>query len=90
MFLTIILRENSELPYTFNLKRRYFVMQGMGRSVNINGRQMDMDRIDEYVKLNEPEIWVVTNASHMMGMGMMGRSMGMMNMMGDIPHPFQL
>ena len=82
------LDKKSELPDTSNLKRRYFVMQGMGRSVNINGRQMDMDRIDEYVKLNEPEIWVVTNDSH--HMGMMGGGMGMMNMMGEVPHPFHI
>uniref|UniRef100_UPI003565D17A multicopper oxidase domain-containing protein n=1 Tax=Ilyobacter sp. TaxID=3100343 RepID=UPI003565D17A len=46
---------------------------------------------DEYIKLNDPEIWVVTNDSHHMGRGMMmGGNMGMMNMMGNIPHPFHI
>ncbi|GLI55315.1 multicopper oxidase mco [Propionigenium maris DSM 9537] len=73
---------------TSKLKRRYFVMQGTGRSVNINGKQMDMRRIDEYVKLGETEVWVVTNSSHHMGMGMMMG--GQMGMMGNIPHPFHI
>lgn len=63
-------------------------MQGTGRSVNINGKQMDMNRIDEYVKLGEPEVWIVTNSSHHMGMGMMMG--GHMGMMGNIPHPFHI
>jgi FtsP/CotA-like multicopper oxidase with cupredoxin domain len=86
-----ILNKNVKLPDTSKMKKRYFVMQGSGRTVNINGKQMDMDRIDEYVKLNEPEIWVVTNSTHHMGMGMMrGSNMGMMSMMGNIPHPFHI
>ena len=76
-----------KLPDTSKMRRRYFVMQGSGRMVNINGKQMDIKRIDEYVKLNEPEVWVVTNASHHMGMGMMGGGMGMM---GNLPHPFHI
>ena len=48
---------------------RDFVMSGMGPMVAINGKQMDMDRIDEYLNLNELEEWVVTNESA--GMGMM-------------------
>jgi len=40
------------------------------------------------VKLNEPEVWVVTNASHHMGMGMMMG--GHMGMMGSVPHPFHI
>lgn len=51
------------------VKTRKFVFQGMGPSVNINGKQMDMERIDEVVKLNDTEIWEVSNKS---GMGMMG------------------
>lgn len=51
------------------VKTREFVFQGMGPSVNINGKQMKMDRIDEVVKLNDTEIWEVSNES---GMGMMG------------------
>ncbi len=57
---------------------RLFEMAGMGRDVNINGKQMDMDRIDENVKLKKLEEWIITNKS--MGMGMM-------NSMG---HPFHI
>lgn len=55
---------------------RTFAFQGMGNSVNINGKQMDMNRIDEEVRLNATEIWEITNIDN----GMMG-GMGM-------PHPF--
>jgi len=84
-----ILNKKFKLPDISKMKRRYFVMQGSGRNVNINGKQMDMDRIDEYIKLNEPEVWVVSNSSHHMGMRM-GGNMGMMSMMGDVPHPFHI
>ncbi|MCR3955502.1 MAG: multicopper oxidase domain-containing protein [Gudongella sp.] len=47
---------------------REFVFLGMGPNVNINGKQFDMDRIDEFVKLGDTEIWEVSNQS---GMGMM-------------------
>ncbi|WP_442600211.1 multicopper oxidase family protein [Neobacillus sp. D3-1R] len=48
---------------------RKFVLQGMGPNVNINGKQMDMDRIDETLKLHDTEIWEITNESTgMMGM----------------------
>lgn len=58
---------------------RDFVMSGMGPMVAINGKQMDMDRIDEYLNLNELEEWVVTNESA--GMGMMS---------GEMPHPLHV
>ena len=51
------------------VKTREFVFQGMGPMVNINGKQMDMNRIDEFVNLHVTEIWEVSNES---GMGMMG------------------
>lgn len=54
---------------------RAFVFQGMGPSVNINGKQFDMDRIDEQINLHDTEIWEISNES---GMGMMGGT----------PHPF--
>lgn len=57
------------------VRTREFVFQGMGSSVNINGKQMDMDRIDEELKLNSTEIWEISNASS----GMMG---------GGMAHPF--
>ena len=50
------------------VRTREFVFQGMGHMVNINGKQMDMNRIDEFVELHETEIWEVSNDS---GMGMM-------------------
>ncbi|SFK72937.1 Multicopper oxidase with three cupredoxin domains (includes cell division protein FtsP and spore coat protein CotA) [Marinilactibacillus piezotolerans] len=58
---------------------REFVMSGMGPMVAINGKQMDMDRIDETLNLNELEEWVVTNESA--GMGMMS---------GETPHPLHV
>lgn len=58
---------------------RDFVMSGMGPMVAINGKQMDMDRIDEYLNLNELEEWVVTNESA--GMGLMS---------GETPHPLHV
>src|SRR5699024_6406955 len=58
---------------------RDFVMSGMGPMVAINGKQMDMDRIDEYLNLNELEEWVVTNESA--GRGMMS---------GETPHPLHV
>ncbi|WP_047984067.1 multicopper oxidase family protein [Ornithinibacillus californiensis] len=57
------------------VRTREFVFQGMGPGVNINGKQMDINRIDELVNLHETEIWEISNES---GMGMMG----------GIAHPF--
>ncbi|HBL93742.1 MAG TPA: oxidase [Hyphomonas sp.] len=52
------------------VKTRQFVLQmGMGmragNGFTINGRSMDMGRIDERVKLNTTEIWEIENASWM-------------------------
>jgi FtsP/CotA-like multicopper oxidase with cupredoxin domain len=54
------------------VKTRQFVLQmGMGMGMRagngftINGRSMDMGRIDERVKLNTTELWDVQNASWM-------------------------
>ncbi len=66
------------------LRSREFVMSGMGPMVAINGKQMNMDRIDERLKLDELEEWVITNDSSGMG-GMSG--MGMMN---SVAHPFHV
>ncbi|MGE7270172.1 multicopper oxidase family protein [Brevibacillus panacihumi] len=60
-----------------SVNTRKFVFQGMGPMVNINGRQMDMDRIDEEVNLNATEIWEISNPTT-----------GMMGMMGGMAHPF--
>lgn len=48
------------------LKERYFELQSMGISGAINGKTFDMDRIDEKVKLNEPEVWIISNPGGMM------------------------
>ncbi|RYL94989.1 copper oxidase [Sporolactobacillus sp. THM7-4] len=48
------------------IKTRRFAFQGMGPMVNINGKQMDMNRIDEKIKLNTTEIWEITNTSSTM------------------------
>lgn len=45
---------------------RVFDLQSMGISGTINGKTFDMDRIDEEVKLNESEIWVIRNSGSMM------------------------
>ena len=36
---------------------------GFSGPMKINGKSMDMDRIDETIKLNDTEIWEVTNHS---------------------------
>ena len=75
-------KELVEIPkYDRNelIRSRDFVMSGMGRMVSINGKQMDMNRIDEEVKLNELEEWVVTN-----------QSSGGMGMMSSSSHPFHV
>lgn len=46
--------------------QRTFRLQGMGNMVSINGKIMDMSRIDEFVSLNSTEIWEVTTVGQMM------------------------
>lgn len=48
--------------------RRFFGLTGMGHMVAINGKQMNLRRVDELVKLNTTEIWEVTSRVGMMGM----------------------
>src|SRR5699024_3026401 len=43
------------------VKTREFVMAGVGDSLTINDKVMDMTRIDEEVDLNATEIWEVSN-----------------------------
>jgi len=40
-------------------------MLGLGSGFTINGNEMDIDRIDEVVKMGETEIWEFTNAGPM-------------------------
>ena len=54
---------------TVAVRTRKFVMNMpmgmMGGGFTINGKVMDMDRIDERVKINTSEIWQIENASMM-------------------------
>lgn len=61
------------------VRSREFVMSGMGPMVTINGKQMNVDRIDEKLNLNELEEWIISNDSEGMGM-----------MMDSTPHPFHV
>lgn len=76
--------------------RREFVMSGAGPMVAINGKQMDMNRIDERVTIGELEEWTVRNdgmssrqESNQERRGRMG-DMGMMAGMHSTPHPFHV
>ena len=46
---------------------RKFNLQGMGNMVSINGKKMDMDRVDAKVKLNDTEVWEIINTKDKMG-----------------------
>lgn len=57
---------------------RQFVMStGMGGNLTINGKQMDMNRIDEKVPLGSTEIWEILNT-------------GMGGMMMNVPHSMHI
>jgi FtsP/CotA-like multicopper oxidase with cupredoxin domain len=57
----------AEAPDTASVAgTRSFAMSGMGRMVTINNKQMDMKRIDEYVKFGTTEVWDVTSRMGMM------------------------
>ena len=51
-------------------------LDGMGHMVSLNGRQFDMDRIDDDVKLGDTEIWEISASRQMM--------------MGSSGHPFHI
>ena len=68
-------------------RARLFQLEGMGHMVAINGRKMNINRIDEYMNYNDTEIWTITSSTAMHGRGMMGG--GMMGRMGpDVLHNF--
>jgi FtsP/CotA-like multicopper oxidase with cupredoxin domain len=81
-------------------RNRTFVLSGMGPMVSINGRQFDLDRIDEVVKFNDTEIWEIRNemfqggpmgGNIMRGMGRTGRMGGRgMPMARAMAHPFHI
>lgn len=59
----------SEIPIGDNPVRRVFDLESMGINGTINGKYYDMDRIDEEVRQNEAEVWVVRNLGGMMQTG---------------------
>lgn len=83
-------------------RSRDFVMTGAGPMVAINGKQMDLDRIDEEVKVGELEEWFVFNGSHSRDERERNRNQdnhqrnrqagarGMMDRMHSTPHPFHV
>ncbi|NTW71543.1 MAG: multicopper oxidase domain-containing protein, partial [Eubacteriaceae bacterium] len=56
----------SKIPEGDNPKIRVFELQNMGLNGTINGKYFDMDRIDEEVKVNETELWIIRNLGGMM------------------------
>ncbi len=72
------LRLRDKIPESEATKVRGFIMETMsrgrgrmgmgmmGRRLTINGKKMDINRIDEQVKLDSTEIWEITNRSAMM------------------------
>lgn len=63
------LAEINEIPIGNNSIRRVFELESMGVEGTINGKIYDMDRIDEEVRKNESEVWVVRNLGGMMQIG---------------------
>ena len=73
-----VLRKLDRIPESEASGIRGFVMETMamgggrmgmgmmGRRLTINGKKMDINRIDEQVKLGSTEIWEITNRSAMM------------------------
>lgn len=59
----------SEIPIGNNPVRRVFDLESMGINGTINGKYYDMARIDEEVRQNETEVWVVRNLGGMMQTG---------------------
>ncbi len=51
--------------FVLNMSMGMGMMMGRGGSFTINGREMDMQRIDERVKLGATEIWEISNTSPM-------------------------
>ncbi len=71
-----------DIPESEASKTRRFSMQsGMGARMTINGKVMDMNRVDERLRLGDTEIWEIENRD-----GMGGGMMGGMNQ----PHSFHV
>lgn len=61
------------IPESEAERQRRFVMSTMGPAgfLTINGKTMNMERIDEYIPLGATEIWRIENTGGRGGMGMM-------------------
>jgi len=73
------LADISFLKKSDSIKNRIFQLEGVGHHVSINRKQMNINRIDEYMKINKTETWIVSSSTRGM-MGMMGRMHGGGNM----------
>ncbi len=51
-----------DIPVGENPTTRTFVLESMGIHGTINGKEFDMDRVDEVVPKGETELWVIRNA----------------------------
>lgn len=59
--------EVEDIPESESDNTRRFVMQsGMGARMTINGKVMNMNRVDERLKLGDTEIWDIENRDGMM------------------------
>ncbi|MEW6333420.1 MAG: multicopper oxidase domain-containing protein [Thermodesulfobacteriota bacterium] len=69
--LPAVLRPFDRIPASEATVRRSFLMEtmGMGGTLSINGKKMDLNRIDERVSLGATEIWEITNRTAMMMSG---------------------
>ena len=65
-------RKIDKIPESKATKTRRFEMRTMsgmgmmGKRLTINGKQMDINRIDEKIETNSIEIWEIVNSSGMM------------------------
>lgn len=67
------LRVLDRIPESESSRTRRFILGGggmgmgmMGGQITINGKRMDINRIDEQIKLGTTEIWEISNRSGMM------------------------
>lgn len=69
-YLPQALRPLDRIPESESSRTRFFVLEGMGgmmgHQLSINGKRMDINRIDEQIKLGTTEIWEISNRSGMM------------------------
>ena len=69
------LTDINKMPEATASRIRRLELEGMGTTVSINGSKMNMERIDKKIKLNDTEIWEITNPR---------------NMMNSMSHPFHI